>query len=67
MNIIRFEAGDLLHMKKKHPCGADRLEVIRTGSDVRVRCVGCARDMTLPRIKLEKSIRSVEKKNERES
>ncbi len=60
MNIIRFRAGDTLHMKKNHPCGSDRLTVLRVGSDVRVRCPGCGRDMTLPRIKLEKNIRRVE-------
>ena len=60
MNIIRFEPGDVLHMKKKHPCGCDRLEVLRVGSDIRVRCVGCARDMTLPRVKLERNIRFVQ-------
>lgn len=60
MNIIRFRAGDTLHMKKAHPCGSDRLTVLRVGSDVRVKCPGCGRDMTLPRVKLEKSIRRVE-------
>lgn len=60
MNIIRISAGDRLHMKKKHPCGSDIMEVLRVGSDIRIRCAGCARDLTLPRIKLEKNIRSVE-------
>lgn len=50
-------------MKKQHPCGADTMEVLRVGSDIRIRCTGCSRDLTLPRIKLEKSIRSVEKRN----
>lgn len=51
-------------MKKPHPCGSTELSVKRVGSDVRVVCVGCGRDMTLPRIKLEKSIRSVRSNNE---
>ena len=59
MKIIRLEVGDRLTMKKNHPCGGDTLEVLRVGSDIRVKCVYCGRDMTVPRIKLEKSIRRV--------
>ena len=59
MNILKFEAGDILIMKKPHPCGQRQLEVLRVGAEVRVRCVGCGRDMVLDRIKLEKSIRRV--------
>ena len=57
--IIRFSVGDVLEMKKNHPCGVNRLEVKRVGSDIRVVCLGCGRDMTLPRIKLEKGIKRV--------
>lgn len=58
-DIPRFSCGDLLIMKKKHPCGADRFRVLRTGSDIRLVCTGCGRDMTLPRLTLEKSIKAV--------
>lgn len=57
--IIRFNVGDTLEMKKVHPCGSRLFLVKRTGSDVRVVCHGCGRDMTVPRIKLEKGIRRV--------
>ncbi|MBQ8404378.1 MAG: DUF951 domain-containing protein [Clostridia bacterium] len=59
MNIIKFNVGDTLEMKKPHPCGEHRFLVLRTGSDVRVKCLGCERDMTLPRLKLEKNIKKV--------
>jgi len=59
MNIIKFYPGDTLHMKKPHPCGSNLFKVIRVGSDVRVICSGCGRDMTLPRVKLEKGIKKV--------
>ena len=59
MKIIRFNAGDRLIMKKPHPCGTKEFKVLRVGSDVRVVCSGCGRDMTLPRIKLEKCIKKV--------
>lgn len=57
--IIRFSVGDTLEMKKEHPCGERRFLVKRVGSDIRVVCLGCGRDMTIPRIKLEKGIRRV--------
>lgn len=59
MNIIKFNVGDTLEMKKPHPCGEHKFLVLRTGSDIRVKCLGCERDMTLPRVKLEKNIKRV--------
>lgn len=59
MNIIKFDVGNILEMKKEHPCGSTRFEVLRTGSDIRVKCQVCGRDMTLPRVKLEKNIKKV--------
>lgn len=57
MNIPRILAGDVLHMKKPHPCGSSDFEVLRVGSDIRVRCLGCGRDLTVPRVRLERSIK----------
>lgn len=62
MKIVRFDVGDVLVLKKKHPCSADTFKVMRTGSDVRIVCTGCGRDMTLRRETLEKSIKSVKPK-----
>lgn len=59
MVIPFFSAGDTLKMKKPHPCGSSLFSVLRCGSDVRIRCQGCGREVTVPRIKLEKSIKSV--------
>ena len=47
-------------MKKKHPCGSFEFEVLRVGSDIRIKCKTCGHDMTVPRIKLEKNIKKVE-------
>ena len=63
MNIPKFNKGDTLVMKKKHPCGSVLFEVLRVGSDIRIVCKGCGHDMTLPREKLEKNIKKVEAKN----
>ena len=52
MNIIKFDVGNILEMKKEHPCGGKKFEVLRTGSDIRVKCLTCGRDMTVPRVKV---------------
>lgn len=59
MKIIRFTTEDTLELKKNHPCGTRTFSVLRIGSEVRIRCTGCGRDMVVERIKLEKSIRRV--------
>ena len=53
--------GDTLVMKKNHPCGQSRFLVLRVGMDFKLRCLGCGREMMVPRSKAEKSIRRVEK------
>lgn len=57
MPIIPLHVNDTVQMKKKHPCGGDRFLILRVGSEVRVKCITCGRDMTMDRIKLEKCIR----------
>ncbi|WP_295075481.1 DUF951 domain-containing protein [Ruminococcus sp.] len=54
-----IRAGDILTMKKNHPCGGNEMFVIRAGMDFRLRCVKCAREFMVPRNKIEKSIRNV--------
>lgn len=57
MNIIQIRVGDIIEMKKKHSCGSCLFRVMRTGSDIRIICCSCGRDITVPREKLEKSIK----------
>lgn len=57
MKIIKLFVGDVVEMKKNHPCGSNQFKIMRVGSEVRVICLGCSRDMTIDRIKLEKSIK----------
>ena len=59
MPEFQYELNDILELKKPHPCGAKLFRVARVGSEVRIICNGCGRDMTLDRIKLEKSIKSI--------
>ena len=59
MVINKFEVGDVLEMKKAHPCGSHEMKVLRVGSDIRILCTGCGRDVTVPREKLEKNIKKI--------
>jgi hypothetical protein len=54
-----IKVGDILLMKKEHPCGEKRWSVLRTGADLRLKCVGCGHEIMLPRFKIEKNIRQV--------
>ena len=54
-----IKVGDRLLMKKKHPCGADTFTVTRIGMDFRLRCDGCGREVMVPRVKEEKSIKKI--------
>lgn len=51
--------GDVLTMKKTHPCGANEMHVIRSGMDFRLKCAGCGREFMVPRNKIEKNIKKV--------
>ena len=59
MEIKKFNVGDVLEMKKPHPCGEKRMKVLRIGSDIRMVCVKCGRDITVSREKIEKNIKVV--------
>lgn len=52
---------DTLVMKKKHPCGETRMLVLRSGMDFRLKCRGCGREFMIPRSKIEKNVKSVER------
>lgn len=51
--------GDILVMKKDHPCGEKRWRVLRVGADFRLRCLGCGHEIMVARHKAEKNIKSV--------
>ena len=57
--VMELHLGDVVQMKKKHPCGSDRWEIIRTGADIRIKCLGCGRQLLMPRSKFEKSVKKL--------
>ena len=54
-----IQVGDILKMKKKHPCGSSEWEVLRIGADFRLKCTGCGHQIMIPRVKAEKNVRGV--------
>ncbi|MFD3258959.1 DUF951 domain-containing protein [Paenibacillus lentus] len=54
-----FGLGDVVLMKKNHPCGSNEMEIIRMGMDIRIKCVGCKHSVLVPRAKFEKNMRKV--------
>lgn len=60
-----IHTGDILTMKKAHPCGSADWEVLRAGMDFKLRCTGCGREVLVPRKKAEKSIKKITLKQER--
>ena len=58
----RFEVGDIIKMKKPHPCGSHEWEVLRVGADFRLKCMGCGHQIMVPRKLVEKNTRQITKK-----
>ena len=59
MQIIKFQVGDVLELKKPHPCGNKLFKVMRVGSEMRIVCLECSRDMNIDRLKLEKATKKI--------
>lgn len=53
------QVGDVIQVKKNHPCGVNRFDVLRVGMDFKIRCQGCGREVMLPRVKIERNIKKV--------
>ena len=54
-----LEVGHVVQMKKKHPCGSDRWEIVFVGSDIKMRCMQCRRVVMLDRPTFEKRCRKI--------
>ena len=58
---MEFSVGDIVQMKKTHPCGSNEWEVLRVGMDFRMKCCGCGHMVMLTRAKFEKSVKKIVK------
>ena len=55
-----IQIGDKLTMKKNHPCGSNKMDVLRVGMDFKLRCEGCGHEVMVARSKIEKYIKQVD-------
>lgn len=56
-----IQVGDILTMKKEHPCGEKRWLVLRIGADFKLRCLGCGHEVMGARSKFEKNVKGIER------
>lgn len=64
MAEIKYEVGDMIRMKKKHPCGSFEWEILRVGADFRLKCCGCGHQIMISRKIVEKNTKEIQKKLE---
>lgn len=61
---IPLKIGDILLLRKKHPCGSNIWMVTRLGADIRIRCMKCGHSVLIPRIRLERMIRKIQESSD---
>lgn len=60
---LNYEVGDIVKLKKPHPCGSREWEILRVGADFRLKCIGCGHQIMIERKTVEKSTRGLTRKN----
>ena len=61
MEEKKEEIGNIVTMKKGHPCGANEWEIIRVGVDMKLKCTNCSRIIMMPRIEFNKKLKKIVK------
>lgn len=56
---MKIEVGNIIKLKKQHPCGSKEWEVLRVGADFRLKCLGCEHQVMMPRTTLEKNVKEI--------
>lgn len=64
MNQYQYEVGDIVKLKKQHPCGSSEWEILRVGVDFRLKCMGCSHQIMIPRRQVEKNTKGLTKNTE---
>lgn len=57
--MTEFHLGDIVRLKKKHPCGSYEWEILRVGADFRLKCVGCGHHVMMKRTLVEKNLKGI--------
>lgn len=60
---FEFEVGDVVSLKKRHPCGSSEWEILRVGADFRLKCKGCGHQIMVARKLVERNARNLMKKS----
>jgi hypothetical protein len=55
--VMEINLGDVVRLKKKHPCGSDQWRVVRLGADIGIKCLGCQRRVLLERAVFERRVK----------
>ncbi len=63
MERLKYEVGDIVKLKKQHPCGSREWKIMRVGADFRLQCLGCGHQIMIARTLVEKNTKEL-KKNE---
>ncbi|GEA39464.1 hypothetical protein Ccl03g_51770 [Enterocloster clostridioformis] len=61
---LNYEVGDIVMLKKPHPCGSSQWEILRVGADFRLKCMGCGHQIMIARRLVEKNTRGLTKAKE---
>ena len=61
MEKFVYEVGDIVKLKKQHPCGATEWEILRIGADFRLKCTGCGHQVMIARKLVEKNTKGLQK------
>ena len=56
---MQYQVGQVVQLKKTHPCGSEWWRIIRVGMDFRIKCVKCGRSVMLPRSRFERRVKRV--------
>lgn len=62
MEKLNYEVGDVVKLKKPHPCGSNEWEILRVGADFRLKCMGCGHQIMVAHRLVEKNTRGLTKK-----
>ena len=59
MESREYTLGNIVEMRKGHPCGANEWEIIRLGADLKIKCVNCGRVVMISRIDFNKKVKKI--------
>ena len=62
--MLGYEVGDIVQLKKSHPCGSREWKILRVGADFKLKCLGCGHEIMVKRSLVEKNTKNIRKDND---